>query len=563
MSNTGKMKYEPLGFDQWLALDAGEAARRTRLAPAGDPAWIVAPEGIPRTGGPGPLAGLSFAVKDNIDVAGMPTTAACPAFSYQPDRDAEVVVRLVAAGAVPVGKTNLDQFATGLVGTRSPYGPVPNVHNPAYVGGGSSSGSASVVARGLVPFSLGTDTAGSGRVPAGLQGVVGFKPTRGWFSTRGVVPACRSLDCVSIFAARVRDAARVASVVGGYDPEDPYSRRPEPAAGFQVPTRRLAVPSRLGWFGDPVQEQAWEEALGRWRALGYTLVPVDPRPLAQMAALLYEGPWVAERVAGVAGFYPAQAARMDPVVRTIFDGAARFDASSAFRAEYRRRDLARIIGGLWSGCDALLVPTVPRVYTLAEVSAQPLETNAILGTWTNFVNLADLCALSVPAGYRTDGLPFGVTLVGRAWEDERLVVLGQEWEPWCDEVRVAVVGAHLSGLPLNHLLVRRGGRLVRAVRTAPVYRLFALEEQTPVKPGLVRVADGGASVDAELWSLPRAAYGAFVAEIPPPLGIGTVELEDGSRVQGFLCEAWTTSGRRDITSWGGWRAWLASGETAR
>ena len=563
MSQTVGSKYQPLSFEDWRALGTEEQTRRTQAAPPGDPAWIVAPQGAALPEASGLLSGLSFAVKDNIDVAGVPTTAACPGFSYLPGRSAEVVARLIAAGAASVGKTNLDQFATGLVGTRSPYGAVPNVHNPDYIGGGSSSGSASVVARGLVPFALGTDTAGSGRVPAGLQGLVGLKPTRGWFSNRGVVPACRSLDCVSIFTARVGDSAQVASVLGAWDPEDPYSRRPEPATGFRVPGRRLAVPSRLDWFGDGVQAQAWDEALGRWRALGYTLAPVDPAPLAQMAALLYEGPWVAERVAGLGGYYPAQAASFDPVVRTIFDGAARFDAGSAFRAEYRRRDLAGTIAALWADCEALLVPTVPRVYTLAEIAAEPLGTNAILGTWTNFVNLADLCALAVPAGYRSDGLPFGVTLVGRAWEDDRLVTLGREWEPWSEEVQVAVVGAHLSGLPLNPLLTRRGGRLVGPARTSPVYRLFALEDQHPPKPGLVRVAEGGAPVAVEVWSLPRAAYGAFVAEIPPPLGIGTVELEDGRRVQSFLCEAWTTEGRRDITSWGGWKAWLASREAPR
>ena len=400
-------------------------------------------------------------MKDNIDVRGVPTTVACPEFAYLPDRDAEVVRRLVEAGARIVGKTNLDQFATGLVGTRSPYGVVPNVHNPAYVSGGSSSGSASLVARGLVPLALGTDTAGSGRVPAGLNGIVGLKPTRGWFSFRGVFPACRSLDCVSILTARVRDAALVAWVLGGFDPEDPYARSRPPREGFSVPHRRLAVPSTLPWFGDDLQSRAWDEALVRWKALGYALVSVDPQPLFAMAALLYEGPWVAERVNALRGFYPARADQIHPVVRTILDGAARFDAASAFWAEDRRRELARTIAGLWEGCDALLVPAVPTVYTIQEVLADPLVTNARLGTWTNFVNLADLCALVVPAGTRADGLPFGVTLLGQAWEDDRLAALGEEWERWSDEVMVAVAGAHLSGLPLNPRLTRRGARLVR------------------------------------------------------------------------------------------------------
>ncbi|HTH13991.1 MAG TPA: allophanate hydrolase [Spirochaetia bacterium] len=551
--------YAPLSFAAWRALSPEQQAARLRSAGQNDPAWIVPPDGFPsRPTTPGPLEGLVFAVKDNIDVAGVSTTAGCPDFAYTPAHDSAAVELLVEAGARPVGKTNLDQFATGLVGTRSPYGVVPNVHRPDVIGGGSSSGSASVVARGLVPFALGTDTAGSGRVPAGLQGIVGLKPTRGWFSARGVVPACQSLDCVSIFTARVDDAVTVASVLGRFDPKDPYARPAPMTAAFRPLTRRLAIPAALEWGGDAVQALAWEEALGRWRALGYQLIPVDPAPLAEMAALLYSGPWVAERVAALTGFYPARAEAIHPVVRGILEGASRFDAASAFRAEVRRRELAAVIADLWPDCDALLVPTVPRVYTIEEVLADPLGTNAHLGTWTNFVNLADLCALAVPGGTRSDGLPFGVTLVGRAWEDGRLALVGREWESWSDEVQVAVVGAHLSGLPLNPLLTRRGARLVGSSRTAPLYRLYALEDQVPPKPGLVRTTSGGGSVAVEVWSLPRAAYGAFVAEIPSPLGIGTLELEDGRRVQGFLCEAWTLEGRRDITEWGGWKAWLAS-----
>ncbi|MGO9308355.1 MAG: allophanate hydrolase [Spirochaetia bacterium] len=557
--------FAPLDFAGWRALDPGDRARRPGTAGPGDPAWILPPAQFPVREGVegGPLADLAFAVKDNIDVAGVPTTVGCPEFAYLPERDAAVVQRLLRAGARLVGKTNLDQFATGLVGTRSPYGVVPNVHDPAYVCGGSSSGSASVVARGLVPFALGTDTAGSGRVPAGLNGIVGLKPTRGWFSFRGVFPACRSLDCVSILTARVRDAALVASVLGGYDPEDTYARPRPPTEGFRLSTRRLAVPATLPWFGDDIQARAWEETLVRWRALGYSLAPVDPEPLFNMAALLYEGPWVAERVNALRGFYPARADQIHPVVRTILDGAARFDAASVFWAEDRRRDLARTIAGLWEGYDALLVPTVPTVYTIEEVLADPLVTNARLGTWNNFVNLADLCALVVPAGTRADGLPFGITLLGKAWEDDRLAAIGEEWESWSDEVMVAVAGTHLSGLPLNPLLARRGARLVGPARTAARYRLYALEDQSSPKPGLVRVAQGGSAVEVEVWAVPRAAYGVFVAEVQPPLGIGTLELEDGRQVQGFLCETWAANGRRDITEWGGWSAWLADGAPRR
>lgn len=550
------LRYSPTTVTQWKALAPDARAQKLLAAPAGDPAWVVPPQAM-ELGSAGPLEGLVFAVKDNIDVAGLPTTAGCPEFAYRPEADAEVVRALRAAGATVAGKTNLDQFATGLVGTRSPYGVVPNVHNAAYLGGGSSSGSASVVARGLVPFALGTDTAGSGRVPAGLQGIVGLKPTRGWFSNRGVVPACRSLDCVSVFAASVDDARLVASVLGTFDPLDPWAR-PRPSTTPGVPKRRLAIPSSLPWFDDALQEQCWLDTLTRWTALGYALVPIDPAPLFEMATLLYEGPWVAERVAGLHGYFPERAETLHPVVRQIFEGASGFDAVSVFRAEARRHELLRVIETLWADCDALLVPTVPRVYTVQQALDEPFLVNSRLGTWTNFVNLADLCALSVPAGFRADGLPFGVTLIGRAWDDDRLADLGQEWESFSREVLVAVVGAHLTGLPLNPLLTRRGGRLVGAARTAPLYRLFALEDQTPPKPGLVRVASGGGSLAVEVWAVPVAAYGAFVAEIPPPLGIGTVELDDGRRVQGFLCEAWTTEGRRDITKWGGWKAWLSS-----
>jgi allophanate hydrolase len=550
------MSFGPLTFAQWRALDDDQ--REARLNTEVDSAWIVPPSRFPKIAvGDGPLSGLAFAVKDNIDVAGVPTTAACPDFARTPAVSSAVVQRLIDAGAAPAGKANLDQFATGLVGTRSPYGIARNVHNPDYIGGGSSSGSAALVASGAVPFALGTDTAGSGRVPAGLQGIVGLKPTRGWFSCRGVFPACRSLDCVSIFAATVGDAVQVADVLGAYDAGDPYSR-PRPATEYRLPTRRLAVPSTLDWFDDPVQAQAWEASLSRWRALGYQLVPVDSASLFAMAALLYEGPWVAERAAALTGFFPEHAESLHPVVRKILEGASRFDAASVFRAEDRRRELLAQIAVLWTGCDALLVPTTPRVYTVEEVLADPITTNSRLGTWTNFVNLADLCALSVPAGTRSDGLPFGITLIGRAWEDGALAALGREWELWNDEVRVAVVGAHLSGLPLNPLLTKRGARLIRSGATAPLYKLYALEDQKPPKPGLVRVAEGGGAIALEVWAIPRAAYGAFVAEIPPPLGIGTLELDDGSRVQGFLCEAWTTTGRRDITEWGGWKAWLAS-----
>jgi len=535
-----------------------------------------------------PLYGVPFAVKDIIDVAGWPTTAACPAYSYVADNDAPVVARLRAAGAIVVGKTNLDQFATGLVGTRSPHGAVANSFKPEYVSGGSSSGSASVVARGLVPFSLGSDTAGSGRVPAAFNNIVGLKPTRGWLSTSGVVPACRTLDCVSVFALTVEDAEQVASIAGGFDSTDPYSRAALPDATARFPsTPRFAVPAALEFFGDELAAAAFRAAVQRLRALNVSLVEIDFAPFAELAALLYQGPWVAERYVTMERLLRTDPDAVNPVVRQIASGAARFSAADAFKAEYRRAELARTIERSLSEVDALVVPTTPSIYTIAAVQNDPLALNSRLGTYTNFTNLADLAALALPADFRSDGLPAGITLIARAGRDHALAAFGKRWQRAAGlplgatgrasgagvdsdsavveppaAVRIAVVGAHLTGLPLNHQLTSRGARFVERCRTAACYRLFALPSTVPPKPGLAR-HERGASIEVELWDLPEAAVGSFIAEIPAPLGIGTLELADGRTVKGFICEPYGLEGAEDITEYGGWRAFLAAAAAPR
>lgn len=527
-----------------------------------------------------PLYGIPFVVKDNIDVAGTPTTAACPAFTYIAQADATSVARLRANGAIVLAKTNLDQFATGLVGTRSPYGAVPNSFNPDYVSGGSSSGSAVAVASGLFPFSLGTDTAGSGRVPAGFNNIVGLKPTKGRFSTLGLVPACRSLDCVSVFALTVEDAETVASVMESFDPADGYSRTAPIPATFFPAKPRFGIPADPMWFGDAESEKAWHKTLAQFTALGIELVAIDFTPMQTLAQLLYGGPWVAERHAAVADFMADHADKMNPVVRGIIKQAVNFSATDAYLAEYRRADLAREIQTRMAAVDALLVPTAPRMPTIAEVEADPVIVNSQLGTWTNFVNLADCSALALPAGLRGDGLPFGITLIAPAWQDAALVEFGKRWamaKPWTlgatgrvspltevdptppqGYVRLAVVGAHLTGMPLNTQLVERKSRFVESTFTADCYRLFALPNTTPPKPGLIRTDEAGAEIIVELWDVPLHAFGSFVALIPAPLGIGTLTLNDGRQVKGFICEGSAVKGAKDITHLGGWRAYIQS-----
>jgi allophanate hydrolase len=518
-----------------------------------------------------PLAGVPFAVKDNIDVEGMLTTAACPSFAYGAQRSATVVTRLVEAGALLIGKTNLDQFATGLVGMRSPYGACSNVFDERYISGGSSSGSAVAVARGFCAFSLGTDTAGSGRVPAAFNHLVGLKPTRGLLSTAGVVPACRSLDCVSIFTSNAADAGVVWRIALGFDPADPYSRvfapgpdgAPWPGGPF-----RFGMPrdEALEFFGDPDTPALYAKAAERLEALGGVRTFVDFAPFREASALLYSGPWVAERFAAVGDFLLSEPADVHPVVGDIIRSSIKYSAADAYRAAYRLEALKREAGRQWESVDVLLLPTAGTIYTKQAVLAEPVCLNSNLGYYTNFVNLMDLAAIALPAGFRPDGLPFGVSLIAPAFSDAALIALGerflneratalQETPGW---ISVAVAGAHLTGQPLNHELTGRGARFVKSCRTAPEYRLFALADTSPPKPALVRERGwAGPGIELEVWAVPEGRFGGFVAAVPPPLAIGSVRLDTGEWVKGFVCEPFALSGAKEITHFGGWRQYRA------
>lgn len=572
----------------------------SRLVP-GDPAWISRLDAVGLAAelqrlarldrARAPLWGVPFAAKDNIDAAGWPTTAACPAYARVAGADATAVARLRAAGAVLVGKTNLDQFATGLVGTRSPYGEVPNSFDTARVSGGSSSGSASVVARGLVPFALGTDTAGSGRVPAGFNQLVGWKPTPHSLGLSGVVPACQSLDVVSVFALTLGDAAQVAALIDGPDEQTPVPAPPRRPAW--LPARaRLGVPQQLFLDAELGYPAAWEVAQARAQALGAALVPVDFTPLFAVAELLYQGPWVAERYAAVRPLIESQPEAMDATVRGVIEQARGFDAVDAFEGRYRLEALARQVAPLWQQVDALMVPTAPGHPSRAAVAAEPVRRNSELGRYTNFVNLLGWCALALPGSLSDAGLPFGVTFIapggadaalaewGARWEQQRLsepgAMLGAHLRPAvpadallrevpaaAPTLALAVVGAHLQGLPLHGQLTARGCRLLAQTSTAPRYRLHALPGTVPPKPGLSRVADGepGHAIALEVYEMPLDAVGSFLALIPPPLGLGSVELADGRWVRGFICEGHALTQATDISAHGGWRAYLASAAT--
>jgi allophanate hydrolase len=536
-----------------------------------------------------PLYGVPVAVKDNIDVRGLPTTAACPAFAYSPAFDAGAVAKLRAAGAIVIGKTNLDQFATGLVGVRSPYGIPTNPMRGDLIPGGSSSGSAVAVSTGLVPLALGTDTAGSGRVPAMLNNIVGLKPSLGLISTAGVVPACRTLDCVSIFSLTVDDAMTALAAMAGPDAADPFSRdRPLQAmhAFPQVFTLGVPRPGQLIFFGDKAAENAWHDAVARWSALGAALVECDLEPFYETARLLYEGPWVAERYLVIRNLLASAPDAIHPVTREITAAGSRLTAAETFAALYRLQALRRIASRAFAGMDALLLPTAPTAYSTAQVLANPIELNSRLGTYTNFVNLLDLCGLALPASIRPDDIPFGITLLAPAGHDAELTSLGRAFHadtglamgsralpqpplavlpagPGGDEIPIAVVGAHLSGMALNGELKALGGRLLQATATAPDYKLYALKGTTPPKPGMLRVQPGaGSAIQLEVWALSPAAFGKFVAAIPPPLSIGTIRLADGSGVKGFLVEPAAIDGARDISAFGGWRAFMAEAAAA-
>jgi allophanate hydrolase len=515
-----------------------------------------------------PLAGLTFAVKDNIDLAGLPTTAACPAFAYAPGRSATVVERLQAAGAVAVGKTNLDQFATGLVGTRTPHGAPACVFNRDYVSGGSSSGSAVAVAAGLVDFALGTDTAGSGRVPAAFNGLVGFKPSRGRWSTQGLVPACRSLDCISVFTAEAALALRVDTVLAAFDPGDDFSR---PTRNASLPARaRYGVPraDQLNFLGDAESAALYRSAVDR---LDGDVIEVDIAPLLEAARLLYAGPYVAERTAAMKDLLARNPGAVHPVVRAIVQAGAGLSAVEAYEGQYALAACARAAEAIWSAADVLVLPTTGTIYRLAEVLAEPFALNANLGLYTNFVNLLDLSAVAVPSGFRANGTGFGISLIAPAWTDAALLGLAGDFEAAAPSperppldlaaaktgVKLCVVGAHLHGMPLHWQLTSRDARLVSRTRTAPCYRLYAMAGSTPPKPALVHDEAGG-SLEVEVYELGVEAFGSFTVEVPPPLAIGTVTLEDGSQVKGFVAEPRAMTGARDITHLGGWRAYIAS-----
>jgi allophanate hydrolase len=579
------------------AAAAASHAWITRIGWDGIEAQLRAAEARRVAGQALPLYGVPFAVKDNIDVQGVLTTAACPSYARVAAASAPVVDALCLAGAIVFGKTNLDQFATGLVGTRSPYGACSSAFDPRYISGGSSSGSALAVALGHVSFALGTDTAGSGRVPAALNNVVGFKPTRGWLSTRGVVPACRSLDCVSVFAGNVADTWRVLEIGAGFDPLDAQSRAAPPgqsslpASGFVF---GVPVAPELEFFGDTAAECAFRQAVHQLEQLGGQAIEIDFAPFRQTAELLYHGPWLAERWLAFGEFVARDAPDIDANVAAIVRGAARYTAADGFHAQYRLQELARPVSRLWSEIDVLVVPTTATTYTREQIANHPIELNARLGIYTNFTNLLDLCGLAVPTGFKAEGQPFGVTLLGPAFADRALMQLGERlhgsWDSCVgatatrvlappaaalagprraaraveavprvrQSIRLAVVGAHLSGQPLHRELVELGARLERSTRSAARYRLFALAGTLPAKPGLVRSSSGGSAIELEVYRLDAAGFGQFVAGVAAPLGIGNVELENGDWVKGFLCESLATEGAAEITQFGGWRAYLAA-----
>jgi allophanate hydrolase len=534
---------------------------------------------------PGPLYGIPFAVKDNIDVAGLPTTAGCPAYSYVPEQTAFAVRKLLQAGAILIGKTNMDQFATGLVGTRSPYGACSSVFHPEYISGGSSSGSAVAVAKGLVSFALGTDTAGSGRVPAAFNNIVGLKPSKGAVSASGVVPACRSLDCVSIFALTAADAAAIFEVAKGFDEQDVYSRPLAAAPPLGSRPVRLGVPpaSQLEFFGDREAEKILAGTVATLRANGAEIHEIDITPFRQAAELLYGGPYVAERYAAVGEFAKTHPDAVNPTVAAILTGSERYSAAEAYRAEYRLKALMRETAKYWQQIDAWVLPTAPTAYTIDQVNKDPIRLNANLGYYTNFVNLLDLSAVAVPSGFYANGLAWGITLIAPAFCEQNLLALADGIQRsrtafsgarvlslsdapayeapknptgW---TRLAVVGAHLTGQPLNSQLTERKATLLRTTRTAADYRFFALTNTKPLKPGLVRVPGfRGPGIEVEVWAVPDAAFGSFVAAVPPPLAIGSCELADGEVVKGFICEPYATEGMPEITKFESWRNYLAS-----
>ena len=527
------------------------------------------------------LYGVPFAVKDNIDVADFHTTAACQSAQYLATTDAVVIAQLKQAGAVVVGKTNLDQFATGLVGVRSPYGAVKNSFNPEYISGGSSSGSAVLVANGVVPFSLGTDTAGSGRVPAGHNNIVGLKPTKGWFSNTGLIPACRTLDVISIFALTVDDAWQVAQLMQAYDETDIYSRQHPENVATRFTKGKIAIPEQLEFYGDIEAEKAFQSAIKRAEKLGYQIESIDFSIFNLLAKALYNDAWVAERTIAVEKM--VNRAQTHPVIAEIIAQADQFTAVDALKAEYQRAELARKINLVLAKFDALMVPTAPTIYKISEVEADPFIKNSHMGAYTNFVNFADLSAIALPNVIRADGLPSGVTFIAQAWMDQALAHFAQTWQENTEvylgtstqryqktqqiesqhSVQLAVVGAHLTGMPLNFQLTTRGGTLRKKTLSAAHYQLFALKNTHPPKPALQYIQQDGQKIELEVWDIPLATFGEIVAEVPAPLGIGNVLLQDGTWVKGFICENYALTEAINISHFGGWRAYIQSLQTTQ
>lgn len=530
-----------------------------------------------------PLWGIPYAAKDNIDVAGIETTAGCPAYAYTPDKDAFVIAQLRAAGALMIGKTNLDQFATGLVGVRTPYGAPLNAVDPEIVPGGSSGGSGVIVGHGIVSFSLGTDTAGSGRVPAALNNIVGLKPTLGALSASGVVPACRTLDTVSIFALTVDDAYAVFAVARGYDAADAYSK-PLAHKDLTEPTKplRVGIPDAgsIAFFGDAVQKAAFERDVTALEAQGVVIEPISFEPLYAIARMLYEGAWVAERYTVIADLLATNPDAVHPVTRQIITHAETMSAADAFIGIYRLAELKRAAEPMLDGLDLLCVPTVPTFYSVADLEADPVTPNSNNGTYTNFVNLLDMCGIAVPTAPRSDGRPGSVTLLAGAGEDALVASIARGFEHDCPRmmgatphaianpsplpvaqpefIEIAVCGAHMSGLPLNWQLTDLGATFLRKAQTTSDYKFYALAGGPPARPGLVKAPGAKASsIALEVWSLPKTAFGSFMADIPAPLGIGTVDLSDGAAVKGFLCEPSGLKGAADITELGDWRSYRA------
>lgn len=520
-----------------------------------------------------PLFGIPFAIKDNIDLAGVPTTAACEAYSYVPEASCPAVEKLIEAGAIPMGKTNLDQFATGLVGVRSPYGVPRNPISLDRVPGGSSSGSAVALSEGLVSFSLGTDTAGSGRVPAMFNKLWGLKPSRGRLSTSGVVPACRTLDCVSIFALNGEDGQTLLKVAEGFDVADAYS---QPTRDLPLPgSKKLGIPKpeQLLFFGDVDYQPVWLDALEDLRGKGWEIVEIDFEPFLKAARLLYEGPWVSERTTALKEFLESNPGDFYPATKSIIGGGIDNTAVAAFEATYKLAALKRESESVWEGLAAIVTPTAGGFPTLADLEADPIGPNSQLGYYTNFMNLLDLCAVATPAGETEAGLPFGITWIAPRDMDKALLNVAcqldgapietmpteaQASSHATESISILLFGAHMNGLPLNSQVQGLGASFVGEVQTAASYKMVYLPEPAPHRPGIVRVSEGGVSIAAEEWSFPRAKLGEFLSSIQQPLGLGQIELSDDRKVHGFLCESATAEASEDISSTGGWRGYLAT-----